>query len=272
MNTTVCLSALRPTPALPLKAHISPLAFQVQSRRRHLRRAVDQRSSAFSTSATSPAPAPAASSPTLSQPSTADPRTPPPKPIQPLTPTQRTYLDSALRVNHAGELAATLIYAGQTPLVTRAHPHLRPLMKHMSDQETGHLHTFNKILSHHRVRPTALVPIWSVLSTGLGWATGVLGREAAMACTEAVETEIGEHYNSQVRELTLWAEEAGSKGMDLPVEVRELTQEIRRIRDDELEHLDHAVEHDAKLAKPYELLTSVIRGGCRGAIWASERV
>jgi ubiquinone biosynthesis monooxygenase Coq7 len=55
-------------------------------------------------------------------------------------------------------------------------------------------------------------------------------------------------------------------------EMEELLESIRRIRDEELEHLDHAVDHDAKEANPYELLTGVIRAGCRGAIWVSERV
>ena len=99
-----------------------------------------------------------------------------------------------------------------------------------------------------------------------------MGREAAMACTEAVETEIGEHYNQQVRELLAWADKAEAEGDGLSGEFKGLLEQIRRIRDEELEHLDHAVEHDAKQANPYELLTGVIRAGCRGAIWVSERV
>ena len=55
-------------------------------------------------------------------------------------------------------------------------------------------------------------------------------------------------------------------------ELEELTSTLKRIRDEELEHLDHAVEHDAKEAKPYNLLTNVIRSGCKTAIWVSERV
>jgi len=47
---------------------------------------------------------------------------------------------------------------------------------------------------------------------------------------------------------------------------------VRRIRDEELEHLDHAVENDAKKADGHEVLTSIIRRGCRTAIWISERV
>jgi ubiquinone biosynthesis monooxygenase Coq7 len=51
-----------------------------------------------------------------------------------------------------------------------------------------------------------------------------------------------------------------------------LVKEVKKIRDEELEHLDHAVENDAKAANPYELLTGVIRAGCRGAIWVTEKV
>jgi 3-demethoxyubiquinol 3-hydroxylase len=175
-------------------------------------------------------------------------------------------------VNQAGELAATRIYSAQTPPLIRAHPHLRPLMKHMADQEAGHFRTFNELLAQHRVRPTALYPVWQAAATALGWTTAVLGREAAMACTEAVETEIGEHYNGQVKVLMGWVEAWEREGRAVPREMRDLVEQIRRIRDEELEHLDHAVEQDAKEAKPYELLTNVIRGGCRGAIWISERI
>lgn len=145
-------------------------------------------------------------------------------------------------------------------------------MKHMYEQEAGHLTTFNSLIAKHRVRPTALYPLWQVLATGLGWSTAVMGREAAMACTEAVETEIGGHYNNQIRTLlemtTQWEEE----GYDVGPEFTELISTLRRIRDEELEHLDHAVEHDAKKAEPHWLLTGVIRAGCRGAIWVSEKV
>lgn len=194
------------------------------------------------------------------------------KKLKPLTAEQRAFLSSALRVNQAGELAATLIYAAQTPPVVAREPRLRPLMQHMYDQEAGHLATFNELLARHRVRPTALYPAWSVLASGLGWATGVMGREAAMACTEAVETEIGDHYNGQIRKLLEMVSEWEAEGYEVGPELSELISTLRRIRDEELEHLDHAVEHDAKKAEPHWLLTGVIRAGCKGAIWVSERV
>ncbi|PHH65558.1 hypothetical protein CDD81_1993 [Ophiocordyceps australis] len=191
-----------------------------------------------------------------------------PRPKKPLTQEQRDFLDSALRVNQAGELAATLIYAAQTPILTRRHPHLAPLMQHMAAQESAHLSTFNALLARHRVRPSALYPLWSLAASALGWSTAMMGREAAMACTEAVETEIGSHYNAQIRTLLEFEQD----GTDLGPDLQELIGTLRRIRDEELEHLDHAVEHDAKKAEPHWLLTNVIRTGCRGAIWVSERI
>ena len=142
----------------------------------------------------------------------------------------------------------------------------------MYDQEAGHFKTFNEMLAKHRIRPTAMYPVWKVAATALGWGTAMMGREAAMACTEAVETEIGEHYNSQVRVLLQWLSDMEARGETIDPEVKELTDTIKRIRDEELEHLDHAVEHDAKEAQPYELLTNIIRSGCRAAISVSERI
>ncbi|OJD11227.1 hypothetical protein AJ78_07965 [Emergomyces pasteurianus Ep9510] len=196
----------------------------------------------------------------------------PPKKRMALTQEQRDFLDSALRVNQAGELAATLIYAAQTPPVTRSHPNLRPLMKHMYDQEASHFATFNNLIAKHQVRPTAMYPIWEVAATALGWSTGIMGRETAMACTEAVETEIGTHYNDQVREILEWFEEARERGEEPDEELKELVSTLKRIRDEELEHLDHAVENDAKEARPYDPLVNVIRLGCKAAIQISQRV
>lgn len=160
----------------------------------------------------------------------------------------------------------------QKPPIVRAYPHLRPLMQHMYDQEAGHFKKFNELLAQHRIRPTAMYPIWQVAASVLGWGTAMMGREAAMACTEAIETEIGEHYNNQVRVMLQWTREMEARGEEVDSEIKDLIADIKKIRDEELEHLDHAVEHDAKEAQPYELLTNIIRRGCRTAISISERI
>jgi ubiquinone biosynthesis monooxygenase Coq7 len=66
----------------------------------------------------------------------------------------------------------------------------------MWDGEKKHIAAFDKLVTQHEVRPTLLYPIWKVAGFALGAGTALLGKRAAMACTEAVETVIGEHYNS----------------------------------------------------------------------------
>lgn len=117
-----------------------------------------------------------------------------------------------------------------------------------------------------------MYPLWQVLATGLGWTTTMVGKEAAMACTETVETEIGAHYNKQVQEVIKMIQGWEQEGYEVGPEILELLQTLRRIRDEELEHLDHAVDCDAKKMPLHDLLTGFVRASCRGAIWASEWV
>lgn len=66
----------------------------------------------------------------------------------------------------------------------------------MWDGETKHIAAFDKIVAQYGVRPTALYPLWKMAGFALGAGTAAMGERAAMACTEAVETVIGEHYDA----------------------------------------------------------------------------
>lgn len=101
--------------------------------------------------------------------------------------------------NHAGEFGARRIYAGQLDVLKDTA--VGPVIEKMSEQEKEHLETFDNMVVEYGVRPTILQPVWNVAGYALGFTSAVLGKEAAMACTVAVETEIGEHYNSQLRTL-----------------------------------------------------------------------
>lgn len=46
---------------------------------------------------------------------------------------------------------------------------------------------------------------------------------------------------------------------------------VQEFRDDELEHLDTAVEHDAQQAPAHALLSAIIGFGCKGAIQIAKR-
>lgn len=200
---------------------------------------------------------------------------------------QKAFLDRVIRVDQAGELGANYIYFGQYTVLASKYPHLRPVLQHMWDQEIHHHDTFNKLQTERRVRPSLLTPLWKAGAFGIGVSTALISKEAAMACTVAVETVIGGHYNQQLRvlmnqynDIPVYDKETG-KALpleELPREVATsselavLKSTISQFRDDELEHLDTAIEHDAEKAVPYILLTEVIKLVCRGAIWTAERV
>lgn len=165
--------------------------------------------------------------------------------------------ESMLRVNQAGEYGATRIYAGQLAVLRRSCPEAK-LIARMAAQEERHLKRFNELMAERRVRPTALQPLWNVAGFALGAATALMSEEAALACTDAVETEIDKHYADQLRQL----------GSDDP----ELSSDIAEFRAEELEHRDTARAAGAANAAGYPLLTAAIRAGCRVAIELSKRV
>ena len=104
-------------------------------------------------------------------------------------------LARALRVDQAGEFGAKRIYAGQIAVLGETED--GPLLREMAATEDRHLDRFNAMLAERRLRPTALSPLWHVAGFALGAGTALLGREAAMACTVAVEEVIEEHYQGQ---------------------------------------------------------------------------
>ena len=111
--------------------------------------------------------------------------------------TDQSILEEIIRVDHAGEIGATRIYDGQIAIFGKKSK-IGKTIKHMADQEQEHIETFEKLILNHRVRPTALLPVWNVAGYFLGVATAMMGEKAAMACTVAVEKVIGEHYHKQL--------------------------------------------------------------------------
>lgn len=162
-----------------------------------------------------------------------------------------------LRVDQAGEYGATRIYAGQIAVMGDRAPGSQEIAG-MARQEEEHRKRFDAMIAQRGVRPTALQPLWSMAGFALGAATALIGPEAAMACTAAIETEIDQHYTEQLEEL----------GEEDP----ELAAVIRQFRDDEREHRDAAFAAGAERAPAYPLLFGVVRLGCRAAIALSKRI
>ena len=164
-----------------------------------------------------------------------------------------------LRVDHAGEYAAVHIYRAQRAVFEgRArHEAVAADLGEMQSQEAVHLARFDALLNAERVRPTIMTPVWRLAALALGTGTALMGEKAAHACTEAVESVIEEHYADQIAELT--------------ERDPALAAELSVFRNEELAHHDHAVAHGSRETPGHDLLSTVIKAGCRAAIRISER-
>ena len=168
-----------------------------------------------------------------------------------------TDTDSMIRVDQAGEYGASRIYAGQLAIMAGRSPAAREIAR-MAAQEDRHLKAFDAMIGARRIRPTLLAPFWNIAGYGLGMATALMGPEAAMACTAAIETEIDRHYGEQLAELG---------GTD-----PELSAAIADFQAEEVEHKATAIAAGAERAPGYPVMAAAIRLGCRAAIALSKRV
>ena len=97
---------------------------------------------------------------------------PPPTPIQqgkPKSPRPSPLTDEIIRVDHAGELGADRIYAGQMAILGNSP--MGKTIAHMWEQEKEHRRQFEGLIRKHRVRPTVMTPLWNVAGfmLGAGW-------------------------------------------------------------------------------------------------------
>ena len=170
-------------------------------------------------------------------------------------------LKQMIRVDHAGEHGAVRIYDGQLAVFDKI-PGMEKtaeLVRHMAAQEEDHLTHFDNLIVARDIRPTVSSPLWDMAGFTLGAVTALMGEKAAMACTAAVETEIDAHYAAQYDEL--------ENGTD-----DDLRATIEKFRADEAAHKETALEQGAEDAPAYEMMSKLIRFGCRVAIRASEKI
>lgn len=204
-------------------------------------------------------------------------------------------IDEMIRVDHAGEFGAITICHSQLYVLSGD-----PVITDILEQEKSHFHKFESMIHERRVRPTVLRPIWNLSGTIAGIVTALMGREAAMACHQAVEEVISDHYNTQLRDIYDLNQSSQQKDLEfeqmmqdekqedaqktedyfftspaMKSEVRNKEEELRNIirqfRDDEIHHHHLAEENKAMEAPLYRLLYNTIKTGCQAAIWLTKR-
>ncbi len=176
----------------------------------------------------------------------------------------KKYIESAIRVNHAGEFGARQIYLGN--LAATKDSIAKEELKKMLEQELVHLDYFETKIKEHNIRPTILLPLWEKLGYFLGFITAKIGNETAMLCTEAIEEVIVEHYEAQIKNLDSISQE------ELEKQKQELRAKIEQFKNEELEHKHSAIESGAKNSILYGPFSKLISGACRLAISLSKKL
>ncbi|WP_428154426.1 demethoxyubiquinone hydroxylase family protein [Brevundimonas sp.] len=160
-----------------------------------------------------------------------------------------------LRVNHGGESGAILIYRAQIVVSKWRAPDLTPFLREALSHELTHQMRFGALMPARQAKPCRMMWIWTVGGGILGLASALLGREAILACTEAVERTVHKHLDEQIAWAT--THDPG------------LATVIRDIQFEELEHLDFAIRERRRAG--FLWLDKLIATATDGLIWISTR-
>jgi ubiquinone biosynthesis monooxygenase Coq7 len=134
-----------------------------------------------------------------------------------------------LRVNHAGEYGAIRIYGAQIGVAKRWFPDIVPALAEMLGHERQHCAKFFAAMPARGSRPCRIMSLWSLGGSLLGLLTALAGRQSIWVCTAAVEAAVHRHLDDQLHFLS---------GRDA-----DLHAIILSIREEELAHLRHALDH-----------------------------
>ncbi|MFM6972649.1 MAG: demethoxyubiquinone hydroxylase family protein, partial [Alphaproteobacteria bacterium] len=78
-------------------------------------------------------------------------------------------INEMIRVNHAGEMGAKVIYDGQIlALKLKKDYETLKIVEEMKSQEVKHFDYFNEKIKQQKIRPTMMQPIWMVGGFALG--------------------------------------------------------------------------------------------------------
>ena len=160
-----------------------------------------------------------------------------------------------LRVNHGGETGAMLIYRTQIAVARWRAPDLQPFLREALAHEREHQARFRALMPARAGKPCRAMWIWVLGGSGLGLISALLGREAILACTAAVERTVHRHLDDQIA----WTETRDP----------ELHHTIKVIQVEETAHLDYAVRN--RRSPGFGWLEYVISTATEGLIWLSTR-
>ncbi len=150
-------------------------------------------------------------------------------PFDALSRAERLTIARIVKVNHAGEYGAIRIYRAQLGVARLWMPDLTAFLSETLSHEETHCRRFREAMNERATRPCYAMWLWGLGGTALGLITALMGRNAVMACTKAVEQTVHSHLEDQLHWLA---------GRD-----EDLRTTIAAIQIEEDAHLAHACAH-----------------------------
>jgi ubiquinone biosynthesis monooxygenase Coq7 len=112
---------------------------------------------------------------------------------------ERRHVAGLMRVDHAGEICAQALYAGQS-LMARD-PGVRKALEHAGAEERDHLAWCAQRLRELDSRPSLLAPFWYAGSFALGVASGAAGDRWSMGFLVETERQVEKHIDGHIGRL-----------------------------------------------------------------------
>ena len=170
-----------------------------------------------------------------------------------LTDADRRHAAGLMRVNHAGEVAAQALYQGHATVARRED--IEAQIKNAAVEEFDHLAWCERRLRELGEMPSRLSPLWYAGAFAIGAASGALGDRWSLGFIAETEKQVCEHLDSHLD--------------GLPAADQRSRSVVRRMRDEEAEHGDHArAAGAAELPPPVQrLMRMTARVMTRSAYW-----
>ncbi|MFC1701785.1 2-polyprenyl-3-methyl-6-methoxy-1,4-benzoquinone monooxygenase [Pseudomonadota bacterium] len=121
----------------------------------------------------------------------------------------REHAAGLMRINHAGEICAQALYAGQA--ATARNPEIQAEMQQAADEEIDHLSWCKERLDELESRPSLLAPLWYAGSFAIGAAAGLAGDGWSLGFLKETENQVEAHLENHISKLP--AEDARSRAI-----------------------------------------------------------
>jgi 3-demethoxyubiquinol 3-hydroxylase len=136
--------------------------------------------------------------------------------------TERRHVAGLMRVDHAGEVCAQALYAGQS-LLARDES-VRATLEHAGAEERDHLAWCAERLRELDSHPSLLSPFWYTGAFALGVASGIAGDRWSMGFLVETERQVEKHIDGHIDQLP--AQDKRSRAI------------LEQMREDEIGHAE----------------------------------